>query len=291
MDGRLESDAACDTARQMADRLARGGAGGRIVEAVSLVAGQLHAAVSALGLTEEELQAAIAFLTEVGQTCDGRRQEWVLLADVLGISAQVVTQSEPRPAGATSATLRGPFYRPGAPELPQGASTCLDGRGVPLAVDLTVADLDGRPVAGAMVETWQANGEGRHENEAGDDGAMQPEWNLRGRFRTGPDGRLHYRAVCPGGYGLPEGGPVLALARGLGLPLRRPAHLSFRISGTGYRDLVTHLFDANDPDIGRDAIFGVRPDLIARYQPDGSGWRLEYTFVLVPAGTGKSAGG
>jgi hydroxyquinol 1,2-dioxygenase len=291
MDGRLGSDAGGAAARELAGRLAVGVPGGRLAETVALFSERLHSAVSELALTEPELQAAIAFLTEVGQACDGRRQEWVLLADVLGISAQVVAQSEVRPVGATSATLRGPFYRPGAPMLPLGASTCLDGKGVPLAVHLSVTGLDGRPVPGALVETWQANGDGRHENEADDDGAMQPEWNLRGRFRSDAEGRLWYRAVRPGGYGLPEGGPVHALAQKLGLPLRRPAHLSFRISAAGHRDLVTHLFDADDPDIGRDAIFGVRPDLIVRFQPDGPGWRLDYTFVLVPAGAGKPPGG
>ncbi len=291
MDGLLERDAGPETARQMAERLAAGGAGGRLFETVSLVAGRLHALVADLDLTEAELQAAIGFLTEVGQACDGRRQEWVLLADVLGISAQVVHQSEARPPGATPATLRGPFYRPGAPLLPPGASTCLDGVGVPLEVNLAVRDLDGRPISGAVIETWQANGQGRHENEAGDDGAMQPEWNLRGAFRTGAEGQTHFRAVRPGGYRLPEGGPVHGLAQALGLPLRRPAHLSFRISAAGYRDLVTHLFDADDPDIGCDAIFGVRPDLIARFRPDGPGWRLDYTFVLAPAGTHTATGG
>ena len=75
----------------------------------------------------------------------------------------------------------GPFYRADVPEMEAGANISQDDRGVPLGVRGTVLDLDGAPLAGALVEVWQANAEGRYENQEPD---RQPENNLRGRFRT-----------------------------------------------------------------------------------------------------------
>lgn len=240
----------------------------------------LHAIVRETRPSREEWRAAIRFLTEVGHAADERRQEWVLLSDLTGVSALVEEINARRPAGATPGTVRGPFYRPGAPKLESGASISLDGLGEPLAVDLAVADLDRTPVAGAEVETWQANGEGRYENQEPDG---QPEWNLRGAFRTDAGGRVRYRTVRPAGYGVPEDGPVGALFRRLGLSLRRPAQLHFIVRAEGFETLSTEIFDAADPHLGEDALFGVRDPLLGNFQRDGAGWRLGHRFVLARA--------
>ncbi len=92
------------------------------------------------------MRAVIAFLTEVGEACSDRRQEWVLLADTLGLSSTVEAVAVRRPAGATPNTLAGPFYRADAPTRADGESMSLDGRGEPLEMRLRVVDLDGEPV-------------------------------------------------------------------------------------------------------------------------------------------------
>jgi protocatechuate 3,4-dioxygenase beta subunit len=257
----------------------------RLAAALLMGIDHVFQVVDALRPTQDELRAVIDFLTEVGQSCDSRRQEWVLFADAIGLSQAVETLNVPRPAGATPNTLAGPFYRLDAPDLPDGADLSRDGRGAALEVAGVVRDLAGRGVAGALVEVWQANGDGLYENQVPD---RQPEHNLRGRLRSGADGAFRFRTVRPKGYFLPEDGPVGRLMNRLGRRLERPAHLHFRISADGYETLTTHVFDRDDPAIGRDALFGVRPELLADFRPVGAeterpAFALNVTFTLAPA--------
>jgi protocatechuate 3,4-dioxygenase beta subunit len=284
MDGAV-SDAMTDTAPEVfAARLAQLG-DTRLPRALATVSRHLAALAAELQATPDDLRHAIAFLTEVGHSTDARRQEWVLLADVLGLSSLIEDRANPLPAGATPGTLPGPFYRADAPDLPDGASIALDGKGEPLRVAARVEALDGTPLRGAMAEVWQANADGLYENQQPD---LQPEFNLRGRFRTDATGRFRFATIRPGGYALPSDGPVGRLLAGLGYPLDRPAHLHVRLSAPGYRTLVTHVFDRADPAIAHDALFCVKPGLLAdfrRVSPPGapSAWALDLSFTLAPA--------
>jgi protocatechuate 3,4-dioxygenase beta subunit len=254
----------------------------RLGETVGALVTALQRLAAERGLSPAELRAAVSFLTEVGHHADARRQEWVLLADVLGLSSLVEDLAHPRPAGATPNTVAGPFYRADAPDLPPGASISRDGKGVPLAVRGRVTGLSGGALSGALVEVWQANGEGKYENQEPD---RQPENNLRGRFRTDGLGRFWFRSVMPKGYALPADGPVGRLMAALGLSADRPAHVHFRVSAEGHERLTTHIFDRADPAIGRDAIFGVKPELLAEFPPaegGAEGRTLDLTFVLCP---------
>lgn len=257
----------------------------RLRDTVGRAADALHGLVADLGLTPAELRAVVGFLTEVGHHADSRRQEWVLLADVLGLSSLVEDLANPRPAGATPNTVAGPFYRAGAPEHPAGATISLDGKGEPLAVSGRVVRLGGTPLAGAMVEVWQANGEGRYENQEPD---RQPENNLRGRFRTDGRGRFSFRSVMPAGYALPGDGPVGQLMGALGIALERPAHLHFRVTAEGHERLTTHVYDRADPAIDRDAIFGVKPELTAEFRHTPAGRAVDVDFALCPLRRGDN---
>ncbi len=252
---------------------------------MSIVAG-IHALVSEMRPSGEELRAIIDFLTDVGHSADARRQEWVLLADVIGVSTLVEDLNAVRPAGATPNTLPGPFYRDDVPEVPSGTDLSRDGVGEGLRVEVLVTDLSGHPVTDAVVDVWQANALGRYENQDCDE---QPEFNLRGRLRSDAQGRVHFRSIKPRGYALPDDGPVGRLLNTLGLKLERPAHLHFRVAAPGFQVLTTHVFDRQDPTIGRDALFGVKPQLLADFTPvppDGSGVQhaLDITFVLAREG-------
>ncbi|MCX7890490.1 MAG: 6-chlorohydroxyquinol-1,2-dioxygenase [Rhodobacteraceae bacterium] len=254
--------------------------------AVAGVVGHLHAMIAGMRLTPGALHAAIGFLTEVGHATDSRRQEWVLLADVLGVSTLVEDLSSTRPPGATPNTVAGPFYRADVPECPNGADISRDGRGEPVEVRGRIVDCAGRPVGGAMVEVWQANGDGVYENQEPD---LQPEFNLRGRLRAAEDGTFGLRTVRPRGYPLPADGPVGQLLARLGCRLERPAHIHFRVTAPGFQRLTTHIFDRDDPAIGNDALFGVRPALLGEFRPQpAGGYLLEVGFVLAPE---EAAGG
>ncbi len=250
---------------------------GRLGLAVSVILDHAFAVLEALKPTETEFDALLQFLTDVGYATDARRQEWVLLADVFGLSSQVAGCAAKRNPAITPSTLPGPFYRTDAPQLENGANLCRDGVGAPMAVTGRITSVSGLPLAGADVEVWHANGKGRYENQDPD---SQPEHNLRGRFVTDADGRFTFQTVRPGGYTLPDDGPVGQLARRLGMSLDRPAHIHFAISAPGYRRLVTSIFDGSDPAIGRDALFADKPALIGTFRPAEDGHSLDVNLVI-----------
>ncbi|ACS60357.1 intradiol ring-cleavage dioxygenase (plasmid) [Rhizobium leguminosarum bv. trifolii WSM1325] len=243
----------------------------------------LHTLIREVRPTQAEWRQVIEFLTDVGHASDERRQEWVLLSDLLGASTLVEEINSRRPKTATPNTVRGPFFRADVPQLPLGGNISLDGIGEPLEVSGRVQDLDGDPIANAEIITWQANAQGLYENQQPD---LQPEFNLRGGFRTDPDGRFHYRTIKPCGYGVPDDGPVGKLLRRAGYPLRRPAHLHFIIKGPDFETITTHIYDGSDPHLAEDAIFAVKPELVRTFEQQGKGWLLKLTFVMVRARQG-----
>jgi protocatechuate 3,4-dioxygenase beta subunit len=244
----------------------------------------LHALIREYRPTPDQWCELIGFLTEVGHVSDERRQEWVLLSDLLGASALVQEINSRLPKGSTPNTSRGPFYRADAPNYPLGASISLDGRGEPLEVAGRVRDLDGKPIVGAVIETWQANAEGFYENQQPD---RQPEYNLRGIFRTDGDGFFHYRTIKPAGYGVPGDGPVGLLFSKAGNPLRRPAHLHFMIKAAGFETITTQIYDANDPHLNEDPIFGVKQELVVDFGSASAGHaQIDLVFSMARARNG-----
>lgn len=241
-------------------------------------ASHLQALVVELRPSRDEWRAFLNLLIDIGDYSDARRDEWMLISDLFGISALVEQLNDRRPPAATPNTARGPFYREDTPERPLGETISLDGKGVPLSVSGRVLDLDGRPVPGARVTTWQANSEGFYENQQPD---HQPEFNLRGRFTTDAEGRFHYRTVMPAGYPVPLDGPAGALLKRAGFPPRRPAHLQFHIAAEGFETITTHIFDADDPALGSDPLFAVKPELIKRFRTGSKRCELDCTFVMV----------
>lgn len=258
----------------------------RLADALILTARHLHGLIAELRPSTEEFRHAVRFLTEIGHHTDRQRQEWVLLSDALGVSALVEELNNPRPLGATPNTVAGPFYRPDVPELPLGANLSRDGKGEMLRVRGRIVDTQGSALPGAMIEVWHANAAGIYENQQPD---RQPEFNLRGRFRADAKGQFHFLTIKPAGYFLPLDGPVGRLMRALDCPLERPAHIHFRVTAEDHETLTTHVFDRADPAIGRDAIFGVKPELLADFRAirASSGvpeHLLDLKLVLCPLG-------
>ncbi len=235
----------------------------RVVCALLATVMRVHELVGNFRPTPEEWRDVIDFLTEVGHAADARRQEWVLLSDVIGASTLVEDLNSARPEGTTPNTLAGPFYRPNVPEMENGANISRDGIGSPLEVSGRITGLDGKPIAKAMVEVWQANSFGVYENQQPD---LQPEFNLRGRFTADQSGAFWFSSIRPSGYALPEDGPVGRLLNRFGVKLERPAHLHFKITAPGFQALTTHIYDRMDPAIGRDALFCVKPELLGDFR-------------------------
>jgi len=234
----------------------------RLRQVMEVIIRHLHAAVKEIEPTEEEWFRAIMFLTETGHMCNEWRQEFILLSDTLGVSMLVDAINNRKPKGASESTVLGPFHVAGAPELPMGADICLDRKGEPMRVSGRILDTAGNPIAGARIDVWQANDEGFYDVQQK---GIQPEFNLRGVFRTGADGRYWFRGVKPKYYPIPDDGPVGKLLRALGRHPYRPAHLHYIIEAEGFDRLTTHIFDPDDPYIDSDAVFGVKKSLLARF--------------------------
>ena len=251
----------------------------RLRQVMEIITRHLHAAVKEIEPTPEEWMEAIQFLTRTGQKCDEWRQEFILLSDVLGVSMLVDALNNRQPSGATESTVLGPFHVAGAPALPNGADIRLDGKGEPMVVHGRVVDRDGRPIAGATLDVWQANADGFYDVQQR---GIQPDFNLRGVFRTDEEGRYWFRSAKPKFYAIPDDGPVGRLLRALGRHPYRPAHLHAIVAAEGFRTVVTHLFDPQDPYIATDAVFGVKTSLLARFEQVQDGERAAALGVTAP---------
>lgn len=261
----------------------------RLKRVMEVVTRKLHEAVKELEPTQEEWMEAILFLTRTGHTCNEWRQEFILLSDVLGVSMLVDAINNRKPSGASESTVLGPFHVADAPELPMGANICLDQKGEDMVIGGHILGTDGRPIANAVIDVWQANDEGFYDVQQK---GIQPDFNLRGVFRTGADGRYWFRAVKPKYYPIPDDGPVGELLGALGRHPYRPAHLHYIIKAHGFETLTTHIFDPDDPYIHSDAVFGVKESLLAKFQQVedpvranelgflAKFWQVEHDFVL-----------
>ncbi len=231
------------------------------------------------------------FLTEVGHITDDRRQEFILLSDVLGASMQTITVNNPAHANATEATVFGPFFVEGSPDVGLGGDISAGAAGEPCWVEGTVTDTSGTPLAGALVEVWEADADGLYDVQYGDDRVA-----ARGHLRTDADGRYRFWAVTPTPYPIPDDGPVGRLLRATGRSPMRASHLHLMVVADGCRTLVTHVFPRGDAYLGSDSVFGVRDSLVVDVAqqvpgtptPDGRDlagpWaRIDFDLVLAPA--------
>lgn len=264
----------------------------RLKEVMEVITRKLHEAVKEITPTEDEWLEAIMFLTKTGQICDDVRQEYILLSDILGVSMLVDAIQSRRPSGATENTVLGPFHVDGAPEMEMGSDICLDAKGEPMFVHGQVRAIDGTPLEGVRIDVWQANDEGFYDVQQR---GIQPEFNLRGVFKTGSDGRYWFKAIKPKFYPIPNDGPVGQLLEKLGRHPNRPAHFHYIITLDGYQKVTTHIFDPDDQYINSDAVFGVKESLMAEFKPvadmakaetlgfTGPYFDVEHDFVLAPA--------
>lgn len=251
----------------------------------------LHDFAREVELTEAEWAQGIDFLTRVGHITDDRRQEFILLSDVLGLSTLVTAQNNRRPAGCTEATVFGPFYVPDAPVVRNGDDIAHGAHGQPCFVSGTVRGIGGEPVAGATIDVWQSDEDGTYDvQRPGLDHAQG-----RARLASEADGRYRFRSILAVPYPIPHDGPVGQLLERTGRHPWRPAHLHFMIQAPGYETLITHVFREGGEYLESDAVFGVRSSLVADWKPrdpgtapDGSRmdapfYTLDYDFVLNPA--------
>jgi protocatechuate 3,4-dioxygenase, beta subunit len=169
-------------------------------------------------------------------------------------------------------------------DLTRNAGTGGEAIGQRIIVTGRVTDEDGSPVAGALLEIWQANAAGRYIHKRDDwPGPLDPNFLGIGRCLTNDAGEYRFLTVRPGAY--PWSNHENAW---------RPAHIHFSVLPPSWAQrLVTQMYFPDDPLLPLDPIFNAVPDaarprLIATYAHDVTeafralGWR--WNIVLTGPG-------
>lgn len=251
----------------------------------------LHAFIRDVRLTESEWDAGIKFLTEVGHITDDRRQEFILLSDILGASMQTINVNNVAIGDATEATVFGPFFVDDAPAIDNGGDIAGGANGQPCWVQGTVRDTDGNPVAGARIEVWEADDDGFYDVQYDDQRVSG-----RAHLFSDDDGNFRFWGLTPTPYPIPHDGPVGRLLDASGRSPMRASHLHFMVTAPGLRTLVTHIFVRGDELLDSDTVFGVKESLVKEFveQPadaptpdgrdlNGQTWsRTSFDIVLPP---------
>lgn len=232
----------------------------RLKQVMESLVRHMHAFARDVSLTPDEWLKAIGFLTKVGQTCTPARQEFILLSDVLGLSALVnLLHDKTAVELGTESSLLGPFYQQNAPSFALGESIATRADDGPaLLLYGQVTDKQGKPLPNAQIQVWQTDAKGEYDLQKFHGEHM----DMRGNFRCDAEGRFHFRTVMPLGYYIPMDGPVGALIRAQQRHGCRPAHIHFLIGADGYRELVTAIYLSDDPHIDSDTVFGVSSSLV-----------------------------
>jgi hydroxyquinol 1,2-dioxygenase len=254
----------------------------RLRELLSSLVRHLHAFVRDTEPTIAEWERAIDFLTATGQKCDDKRQEFILLSDVLGISMLVETINNRTANTATESTVLGPFHMVASPRRALGDTIDLVGTGPQCVLEGRVLSADGTPLPGAQLDVWQANDQGFYDVQQPD---VQPPGNGRGLFTADQDGAYWFRTIVPTHYPIPTDGPVGTLLEAAKRHPYRPAHIHFIVTAPGHRALTTHIFVADGPYIESDAVFAVKKSLITEFTPADDPQqpaRAHFDIVLQP---------
>jgi protocatechuate 3,4-dioxygenase beta subunit len=150
-----------------------------------------------------------------------------------------------------------------------------------------ITDGAGRPVAGQLVEVWQANAAGRYAHGRDRHPApLDPNFTGTGRSLTDADGWYRFVTIKPGPY--PWRNHLNAW---------RPAHIHFSLFGRDFTErVVTQMYFPGDPLLPLDPIFGSIPDtagqrrLLASYdhgvtRPE---WSTGYRWDIVLTGSRRT---
>lgn len=237
----------------------------RLREVMTSLVRHLHAFAKEVNLTHAEWQTGIAFLERAGEISDAERHEFVLLSDVLGLSSLVDMLHST--AEGTSSSVLGPFHISGSPPLPVGGDLRGETEAPVLLVEGVVKDPEGNPIPGARLDIWQTAPNGLYSSQDPE----QDTYDFHGLQTVGADGRYAFTTVKPVEYTVPSDGPVGDILRACGRHPWRPSHLHFIAEAEGFRPLVTEVFPEDAPYLDQDTVFGVRADLVMRYQPMPAG--------------------
>ncbi|WFU51376.1 dioxygenase [Sinorhizobium terangae] len=234
----------------------------RLKQLMESMVRHLHEFIIETRPTEEEFEYGLRWIAALGHHTHETNNEVVLAADVLGASTLIDLINNDGMQGETMSALLGPFYRGQAPACECG--DCIarsETPGPTLYFKGRVTGVDGKPIADAKLDVWQASPVGLYENQD----AEQDDFNLRGVFRTDADGRFHFTSVKPAGYPVPTGGPVGDLLRAQRRHPMRPAHIHFIVSAPGHKTLITQIFSDTPQALVTDVVFGAKTQIVGKF--------------------------
>ncbi|MEE3062746.1 MAG: dioxygenase [Actinomycetota bacterium] len=250
----------------------------------------LHDFAREVRLTGDEWFTAMDFIERLGKISSPTRQEVVLLSDILGLSMLLDKINEQTGGSSTDSALLGPFYVKDRPTAPNGADISNGVAGTPMFMTGRVVDEQGRPIAGAQVDTWHSDGTGFYDVQMTE--PLHGEFAMRALLTTDHDGKFWYRSITPRYYPVPTDGPCGEILRAANRSVMRPQHVHFWFHADGYQPLITQLFLKDDPYIDCDAVFSAQESLKADFvrhepgvAPDGTTVdepfvTLDWTFTL-----------
>ncbi|MEM9691235.1 MAG: hypothetical protein AAGA56_01700, partial [Myxococcota bacterium] len=163
----------------------------------------------------------------------------------------------------TAVNIEGPCYRSGAPQRDDRTTADTEGDRITLRGRVLTPGCE--PLVGAELDFWQADAEGRYDNDGVDD----PEdgaFVLRGRVLTNDEGRYTLRTIVPGRY--------------LNGAQFRPAHIHVKVVAAGLAPLTTQLYFEGDPFNEVDAF--ILESLIMPVRSEGGELAADFDFVLAP---------
>jgi protocatechuate 3,4-dioxygenase beta subunit len=164
-------------------------------------------------------------------------------ASIAGAAESAVTPAPAclvGPGALTPALTEGPYYKAGPPE-----NSALAQSGVPgpkLTLTGYVFDANCKPIPGARVDFWQADGQGQYDNNG---------YTLRGYQVTDAQGRYSVETVVPGIYP------------------GRTRHIHVKVTPPNGTTLTTQLFFPNEPLNSSDSIFAAQNVVTTSQGADG----------------------
>jgi protocatechuate 3,4-dioxygenase beta subunit len=145
----------------------------------------------------------------------------------------------------TPSQTAGPFFKPRSPQ--RTSLLAPDVTGTRIVVAGSVLSTDCRPIPGALLDFWQADGQGEYDNAG---------FRLRGHQFADAQGRYRLETVVPGLYS------------------GRTRHIHVRVQAPNQPVLTTQLYFPGEPGNRNDFIF--RPELVMTVRDGTAG----FDFVL-----------
>ncbi|MEJ8849979.1 dioxygenase [Variovorax rhizosphaerae] len=266
----------------------------RVQKITARIVGDLFHAIDDLDIQPDEFWAGVDWLSRLasgGQA--GLITAGLGFDRLLDIRLDEADERAGRNAG-TPRAIEGPLYIAGAPLSKYETRVDEEGdeqRGETMVMEGRVLDIDGKPVAGAIVDVWHANELGRYSHFDPD----QAEYALRRKIETDAQGRYRFRSFLPPGYAIPPNSPTSELFTAIGRHGNRPAHIHFLVVAPGLRTLTTQVNVPGDSFIDDDFAFATRDGLILKLErntpPKGyeslgvttQFTRVPFDFVMQPA--------